>query len=208
MRRGAMSMTMEQVVAQLQQELFTLRAQVAAESGLADAIRAINNLAAAQVPKDTPSLIDVKSFGRSKESSGEEEDFQQWSKKTEAFFVGVLKESEMMLEWAAEQTVEITTTSLFLSFSLFFSLSLSLFLSRLLYLLLSFSLSLFLSLSRFLTFSLSHFLTFSRSHVLTCSLAHLLTFSRSHVLTFSVSLFLSFSLSHFLTVSLSHCLTF
>ena len=38
-----MSMTMEQVVTQLQQELFTLRAQVAAESGLADAVRAINN---------------------------------------------------------------------------------------------------------------------------------------------------------------------
>ena len=40
-----MSMTMEQVVTQLQQELFTLRAQVAAESGLADAVRAINILA-------------------------------------------------------------------------------------------------------------------------------------------------------------------
>ena len=48
-----MSMTMEQVVTQLQQELFTLRAQVAAESGLADAVRATNNLATAQVRKDT-----------------------------------------------------------------------------------------------------------------------------------------------------------
>ena len=45
---------------QLQQELFTLRAQLAAESGLADAMRANNNLATAQVRKDTPSLIDVK----------------------------------------------------------------------------------------------------------------------------------------------------
>ena len=43
-----------------QQELFTLRAQVAAESGLADAVRAINNLATAQVRKDTPSRIDLK----------------------------------------------------------------------------------------------------------------------------------------------------
>ena len=49
-----MSMTMEQVVIQLQQELFTLRAQVAAESGLADPVRTV------QVRKDTPSLIDVK----------------------------------------------------------------------------------------------------------------------------------------------------
>ena len=55
-----MSMTMEEVVTQLQQELFTLRAQVAAELGLADEVRAINNLATAQVRKDTPGLIDVK----------------------------------------------------------------------------------------------------------------------------------------------------
>ena len=67
-----MSTTMEQVVTQLQQELFTLRAQVAAESGLADAVRAINNLATAQVRRDTPSLIDVKGFGRPKEFSGRE----------------------------------------------------------------------------------------------------------------------------------------
>ena len=60
-----MSMTMEQVVTQLQQELFTLRAQVAAESGLADAVRAINNLPTAQVRKDTPSLIDWKGLPRS-----------------------------------------------------------------------------------------------------------------------------------------------
>ena len=93
-------MTMEQVVTQLQQESFTLRVQVAAESGLADAVRAINNLTTAQVRKNTPSLIEVKGLGRPKEFSGKEEDFQQWSKKTEAFFAGVIKESEMMLEWA------------------------------------------------------------------------------------------------------------
>ena len=44
-------MTMEQVVTQLQLEVFNLRAQVAAESGPADAMRAINNLATAQVQK-------------------------------------------------------------------------------------------------------------------------------------------------------------
>ena len=104
-------MTMEQVVAQLQQEVFNLRAQVAAESGLADAVRAINNLAAAQVRKETPSLIDMKGLGRPKEFSGRKEDFQQWSKKTEAFFAGVIMESEMMLEWAAEQPKEITMTA-------------------------------------------------------------------------------------------------
>ena len=68
---------MEQVVPQLQQELFTLRAQTAAESGLADAVPAINNLATAQVRKDTPSPIDVKGLGRPKEFSGREEDFQR-----------------------------------------------------------------------------------------------------------------------------------
>ena len=85
-----MSMTMDQVVTQLQQELCTLTAQVAAESGLADAVRAINNLATAQVRKDTPGLINVTGLGRPKEFSGREQDLQQWSKKTEAFFAVVI----------------------------------------------------------------------------------------------------------------------
>ena len=44
------------------------------------------------------------------------EDFQQWSKETEALFAGVIKESDMMLEWAAEQPTEITTTAIDLEF--------------------------------------------------------------------------------------------
>ena len=91
-----MSMTMEQVVTQLQQEVFNLLAHVAAESGLADAVRAINNLETAQVRKETPSLIDVKGLERPMEFTGRDEDFQQWSKKTEAFFACVIMESEMM----------------------------------------------------------------------------------------------------------------
>ena len=77
-----MSMTMEQVDTQLQQELFTFKAQVAAECGVADAVRSINNLATAQLRKDTSSLIDVKGLGRPKEFTGREEDFQQWPRKT------------------------------------------------------------------------------------------------------------------------------
>ena len=112
-----MSMTMEQVVTQLEQEvLFNLGAQVAAESGLADAVRAISNLATAQVRKDTQSLIELKGLGRPKEFTVREEDFQQWSNKTEAFFAGVIKDSEMMLEWAAERPTEITTTAIDLEF--------------------------------------------------------------------------------------------
>ena len=84
---------------------------MAAESGLADAVRAINNLATAQVRKDTPSLIDVKGLGRPKEFIGREEDFQRWSKKTEAFFAGVTKESEMMLEWADDGNLDRTQQS-------------------------------------------------------------------------------------------------
>ena len=95
--------TMEQNVSQLQQKVFALKAQVADQSGLADAVRAVNNHATVQGEKDTPSLIDLKGVGRPKEFPGTEEGFQQWSKKTEAFFAGAIKESEMMLEWAAEQ---------------------------------------------------------------------------------------------------------
>ena len=100
--------TMEQVVTQLHQELLTLRAQIASRVLMTEAVRAIDNLATAQVQKDTPNLIDVNGLGRPKEFSGKEEDFQQWSK-TEAFVAGVIKESEMMLEWAAEQTTEIAS---------------------------------------------------------------------------------------------------
>ena len=103
-------MTMEQVVTQLQQEVFKLRAQVTAESGLAEAVRAINNLATAQVRKETPSLIDVKGLGRPKEFTGREVDFQQWSKKIE------IMESEMMLKWVAEQPKGITMTAIDLEF--------------------------------------------------------------------------------------------
>ena len=42
--------------------------------------------------------------------------FNSWSKKTEAFFAGVIKESEIMLEWAAEQPTDITTTAIDLEF--------------------------------------------------------------------------------------------
>ena len=54
-----MTTTMEQVVTQLQQELYSFRVQIAAQTGLAEAVRAINNLAAAQIRKETPILIDV-----------------------------------------------------------------------------------------------------------------------------------------------------
>ena len=50
----------------------------------------------------------MNGVGRPKELSGKEK-FQQWSTKTEAFFAGLIKESEMMLGWAAEQATEITT---------------------------------------------------------------------------------------------------
>ena len=109
-------MTMEQVVTQLQQDVFTLKAQVAGHSGLADSVRTINNLATAHVRKDTPSLIDVNGLGRPKEFTDREEDFQQWSKKAEAFFAGVIKEFEMVLVWSAEHATEITTTAIDLEF--------------------------------------------------------------------------------------------
>ena len=62
---------------------FHVEGQVADQSGLADAVRAINNLATGQGKKDTPSPTDVKGLRHPKEFIGEAEDFQRWSKKTE-----------------------------------------------------------------------------------------------------------------------------
>ena len=76
-----MRLTMEQAVAQLQPKVFALKSQVAAESGLAGGVRAINNLATAQTQRGTPNLIDVEGVGCPKEFSRKEDDFQQWSKK-------------------------------------------------------------------------------------------------------------------------------
>ena len=86
-------------------EVITLKAKV---DGLADTERTIKNLSTVQVPTDNPSHSDVKDLGRPKEFSGKKGDFQQWSKKTEAFWAGVIKESETMLECSAEHITEIT----------------------------------------------------------------------------------------------------
>ena len=107
---------MEQAVSQIQQELLTIRAQIASRGQMSEAAWEIDNLAAAQALEDAPRLINTNDIGRPKEFSGKEEGFQQWSKETKAFFAGVIKESEMMLEWTAEQTTEITTTAIDLEF--------------------------------------------------------------------------------------------
>ena len=90
-----MTTTLEQTVSQIQQELLTLRAQIASR---------------------TSSCINTNDVGRPKDFSGKEEDFQQWSREIQAFLAGVIKESEMMLDWAADQTMEITTTAIDLEF--------------------------------------------------------------------------------------------
>ena len=105
-----------QVVTQLQQAVCTLKAQVADQSGFALAVRAIYKCATAQGEKDTPRLIDAKGLGCPKEFSDRDDDLPQWSMKTEAFFAGVIKESEMMLGWSAEQAAEITTELIDLEF--------------------------------------------------------------------------------------------
>ena len=84
-----MTTTMEQVVTQLQQELFSLRAKVTAQSRLAEAVRAINNRATAQVRKDTPSLSDVNGLGRPKDFS--------WQGKG---FPTVVEEDGRFLRWS------------------------------------------------------------------------------------------------------------
>ena len=80
-----MTMTMEQVVTQIQQEVLTLEAQVADQSGLADAARAIKKLAPAQGKKDIPSLIDVKGLRRPNESSGKRKDFNSGRRRRRHF---------------------------------------------------------------------------------------------------------------------------
>ena len=122
-----MTTTLDQAVSQIQQELLTIRTQIASRVQMSESVQATDKLTTAQSheyihstasscintndfgrpTKDTPCLIDVNCLGRPKEFSGTKEDSQQWSKKME---------SEMMLEWAAEQPTEITTTAIDLEF--------------------------------------------------------------------------------------------
>ena len=83
---------------------------------MSEAVHAADNLTTGHAHEDAPNSIDVDSQGRPKVLSGKEEAFQPWAKNMEAIFAGVIKESEMMLEWAADQTMEITTTAIDLEF--------------------------------------------------------------------------------------------
>ena len=90
-----MTTTLEQAVSQIQQELLAIRAQLAS-----------------RVHEDTPNPIDVNSQGCPNQFSGKGEDFQQCSRELQTFLAGEIKESEMMLEWAADQMTEITTNAI------------------------------------------------------------------------------------------------
>ena len=119
--------TQKQAVYQIQQQHLAIRAQLASRVQMSESVHASDNLTTAQThegcpnpvdvnSQDCPSLIDVKGLGRPKEFSHKEEDFQPWAKKMQAFFAAEIKESEMMLEWAADQTTETTTTLIDLEF--------------------------------------------------------------------------------------------
>ena len=101
--------TMEQAVDQSQQELVTVRAQIASRVHMSEAVHAADNLTTVHAQEDPPSTIDVNSRDRLKEFSGRGEDFQLWARTTEAFFAGVIMVSEM--------TMEITMTPIDLEFS-------------------------------------------------------------------------------------------
>ena len=87
-------MTMEQVVAQLQSTRTIYSSSSSCRRIWTRCGSASDQTISAQVRKDTPSLIDVNGFGRPKEFCSKEEDCQQWSKKTEAFFAKMINESE------------------------------------------------------------------------------------------------------------------
>ena len=115
-----MTTTLDQAVSPNQQELITIRAQIASRVPLSESVHATDNLTTAQSFEDGLGMasrsINTNDVGRTKEFSGTEEDFQHWSEDIKAFFAGMIKESEMMLDWAADQTMEISTTAIDLDF--------------------------------------------------------------------------------------------
>ena len=76
-----------------------LNAPWQSQAGFQGAVQAVNNLAVAQSREEAPNSAEV----RPAEFHGKEGDVQHLSQKTESFFAGVIRESEMMLDWSAEQ---------------------------------------------------------------------------------------------------------
>ena len=89
------------------QHVVTLQPEVVDKTGLAE--QYVPSTISPQLKfGKTLQVLDVKGLGRPSEFTGNEEDVQQRSKKAEAFFAYVVKESEIMLEWSAEQVTENT----------------------------------------------------------------------------------------------------
>ena len=68
--------------------------------------------------RDTPSLIDVKASVVRRSSLADGRISDSGRRRRRQFFAGVIKESELMLGWAAEQPTEIMTTAIGLEFLL------------------------------------------------------------------------------------------
>ena len=95
-------LTIEQFVRQDQQKRSFWKLKLPIASGRGGACQP--QFCCSSSSKDSPSFIDVKGFGKQKEFIDKKEDLQQWSKKSEAFFVGMIKVSELMLEESVTPT--------------------------------------------------------------------------------------------------------
>ena len=94
------SSTKKHIVTLFQQEMII--GSSSCRSRVAGAVRAIHNFVAVQVRKTH--VHRCKRLWQVKEFIGKEDDLQQWSKKIEALFVGMIKESEIMLEESVTPT--------------------------------------------------------------------------------------------------------
>ena len=86
-----MTATMEQMVIQLQQELFTLKAQAGPDCSSSTGGQQSDHSPSSERCSESPQY---ERPGTSEGILCKEKDFQQWSKDTKAFFAGVMKESD------------------------------------------------------------------------------------------------------------------
>jgi hypothetical protein len=97
---------------QMQNEMTAMRAdRTAADAATATQgalVVTLGNLATTLDKPPQKQLIDQRGLGRPQTFQSNEDKFQGWAQKTEAFFAGVFPQIEDVLEWACQQIDVIT----------------------------------------------------------------------------------------------------
>jgi len=115
----ALQAQLQQITAQLQAQALSvqelqaqnqyLRARSDEQGGVAELARAVQAQSAILAHRSRPSLVDSKGIGKPTQFSNREADWAVWSKKLVNFIGAVHSDAGQVLEWAIDQSGEVTS---------------------------------------------------------------------------------------------------